>query len=152
MIHGYGRKARRTLATCRFTDEVTDLLARKIGKMPEYADCEIKSMGPFGLGATCSVSVKRGEDLLGFLTVGYNERDGIPFNYVDYDAPKRNVYPEDSIGDLNGFNYVTHPLPMDITEVLALVFHNAASLDEAETLTSTTVPGAASTNPWRIEK
>ncbi len=119
---GYGRKTRRSIATCRYTDEVTDLLARRIRKMPEYADCKIESMGPFGLGATCSVSVKRGDDLLGFLTVGYGPSEDAPFNYVDYNVPKKNTYPEGSIGDMNGFNYVNHTLPMDIGEVLKLVF------------------------------
>lgn len=117
-------KTRESLATCRYTDEVTDLLARRIRKMPEYADCEIQSMGPFGIGAKCSVSVKRGDDLLGFLTVGYDssEDENAPFHYVDYNAPKKNTYPEGSIGDMNGLNYVIHTLPMDIDEVLQLVF------------------------------
>ena len=122
-MNAYGRKTRRSISTCRYTDEVTDLLARRIRKMPEYADCKIESMGPFGLGATCSVSVMRGDDLLGFLTVGYGQNEfGTPFSYIDYNAPKKNTYPEGSIGDMNGFNYVSHTLPTDINEVLKLVF------------------------------
>lgn len=119
---GHGRKVRKSIATCRYTDEVADLLARRIRKIPEYADCKIESMGPFGLGATCSVSVMRGDDLLGFLTIGYGPSEDAPFNYVDYNAPKKNTYPEGSIGDMNGFNYVNHTLPMDINEVLKLIF------------------------------
>lgn len=125
---GYGRKTRRSIATCTYTDEVTDLLARRIRTMPEYTDCEVESMGPFGLGATCSVSVKRGDDLLGFLTVGYGQNGfGAPFSYIDYNAPKKNTYPEGSIGDMNGFNYVNHTLPMEINEVLKLVFKKEVS-------------------------
>ena len=121
-MKGYGRKTRRNITTCRYTDEVTDLLVRRIRKMPEYADCNIQSMGPFGFGAKCSVSVKRGDDLLGFLTVGYGSSKDAPFTYVDYDAPKKNIYPERSIGDWNGLNYAHQTLPMDINEVLKLVF------------------------------
>lgn len=125
---GNGRKTRRTIATCQFTDEVTDLLARRIRKMPEYADCKIESMGPFGLRATCSVSVERGNDLLGFLTVGYGQKEfGAPFTYDDYDAPKKRTYPNGSIGDMNGFNNITRTLPVDIDEVLKLVFKKEVS-------------------------
>lgn len=127
-MNAYGRKTRRSIATCLYTDEVTDLLARRIRKIPEYADCKIQSMGPFGLGAECSVSVKRGDDLLGFLTVGYGPNEfGAPFSYVDYNAPKKNTYPKGSIGDINGFNYVNHTLPMDINEVLKLVFKEVSA-------------------------
>ncbi len=127
-MNAYGRKTRRSIKTCRYTDEVANLLARRIRKMPEYADCKIECMGPFGLGATCSVSVKRGDDLLGLLTVGYGQNEfGAPFSYIDYNAPKKNTYPEGSIGDMNGFNYVNHTLPMDIGEVLKLVFKKEVS-------------------------
>lgn len=127
-MNAYGRKTRRSIATCLYTDEVTDLLARSIRKMPEYADCKVQSMGPFGLGAECSVSVKRGDEFLGFLTVGYGPNEfGAPFSYVDYNAPKKNTYPKGSIGDINGFNYVNHTLPMDINEVLKLVFKKEVS-------------------------
>lgn len=122
--YAYGRKkVRKRIATCLYTDEVTDLLARRIRKMPEYADCKIESRGPFGLGATCHVSVKRGEELLGFLTINYGPHGfGAPFEYTDYNAPKKHTYPDGSLGDLNGFNHVTRPLPMDIDEALKLVF------------------------------
>ena len=122
-MNAYGRKTRRSIATCLYTDEVVNLLARRIRKMPEYADCRVQSMGPFGLGAECSVSVKRGEELLGFLTVNYGPHEfGAPFEYTDYNVPKKHTYPDGSLGDLNGFNYVTRPLPMNIDEALKLVF------------------------------
>lgn len=124
MIRKYGRKTRQKLTTCVYTDEVTDLLARRIKQMPQYSDCKVESMGPFGLGATCSVSVRRGEELLGFLTVGYApSKTGFGnFEYIDYNAPSKKIYPKDSIGDLNGFNNVTHPLPTEIEDVIKLVF------------------------------
>ncbi len=122
-MNSYGRKTRRSIAKCLYTDEVTALLARRIRKIPEYANCKVQTMGSFGLGATCHVSVKRGEELLGFLTVNYGPHGfGAPFDYTDYNAPKKHTYPDGSLGDLNGFNYVTHPLPMDINDVLKLVF------------------------------
>ncbi len=120
MVKGYGRKTRRSIARCQYTDEVTDLLARRIRKMPEYANCKIESMGPFGLSAECSISVKNGEELLGFLTVRYGNHDG-SFAYVDYDAPKNRFYPIGSIGHINGFDRPTRPLPTDIDEAVKLV-------------------------------
>lgn len=118
---GYGRKTRRNLQKCRYTDEVTDLIARTIRKMPEYSKCRVDSMGPFGLGAECSVSVKDGDELLGFLTVTYGPyNEG--FEYVDYNAKKKSTYPKGSIGDINGFNNVTYPLPSNMSEVIDLVF------------------------------
>ncbi|MCR4991977.1 MAG: hypothetical protein K6A45_02925 [Lachnospiraceae bacterium] len=122
MIRGNGRKIRRKIEKCRFTDEVADLLARRIRQMPEYKDCEVSDMGPFGLGATCSVHVKRAGELIGFLTVGYGRKGFGDFEYLDYDAPRKNTYPLGSIGDLNGFNTQTRNLPTDIGEAVKLVF------------------------------
>ncbi len=124
MSKGYGRKTRLKLSTCQFTDEVTDLLARRIRQMPQYKDCKVNSMGPFGLGATCSVSVKRNDELIGFLTVGYepSESGFGSFNYRDYDAPEKHTYPKDSIGDMNGLNIQTRKLPTELDEVIKLIF------------------------------
>lgn len=123
MVRGYGRKIRRKIEKCKFTDEVTDLLVRRIRKMPEYADCKIEAFGPMGLGATCSVHVERAGELIGFLTVGYSNRSEFgDFTYVDYEAPRKNTYPLGSIGDLNGFNLQTKDLPRDIDEAVRLVF------------------------------
>ena len=52
---------------------------------------------------------------------------GAPFEYTDYSVPKKHTYPDGSLGDLNGFNYVTRLLPMDIGEVLKLVFKKEVS-------------------------
>ena len=121
MVKGYGRKARTKLSTCRFPEEVTDLLARRIRKMPAYKDCRVEDMGPFGLGCRCILSVKKNDKLIGFLEVKDGPY-GKGFSYVDYNAPKTNAFPKDSIGDINGFNDATLPLPSDIDEVLKLVF------------------------------
>ena len=125
MIRGYGRKIRRKIKTCRYTDEVAELLAREIRKDPRYRNCKVEAMGPFGLGATCSVSVRRNvlpknEELLGYLTITYGPNN--TFEYVDYSAPKKSTYPKNSIGDINGFNDVTYPLPTDLKEAVELVF------------------------------
>lgn len=124
MVKGYGRKTRLKLSTCQFTDEVTDLLARRIRQMPQYKDCKVNSRGPFGLGATCSVSVKKGDKLLGFLTVGYepSENGFGSFNYLDYNAPEKHTYPKGSIGDMNHLNIQTRKLPTELSEVIELVF------------------------------
>ena len=93
--------------------------------MPQYKDCKIESMGPFGIGATCSISVKKEDELIGFLTVGYDNSDYDDFgkfNYIDYNAPKKQTYPDGSIGDMNGFNYQTHKLPTEIDEAIKVVF------------------------------
>jgi hypothetical protein len=127
---GYGRKIRRKIENCRYTDEVADLLARRIRQMPEYKDCKVESMGPFGLGATCSVHVDRDGELVGFLTIGYNGEDAGNFNYVDYNAPKIKAYPEGSIGDMNGFNYQKQKLPTDINEAVGLVFDSVGKEKE----------------------
>ena len=121
------RKNRRILTTCKFTDEVTNVLAKHIAKISEYKDCEIISMGPFGLGANCIVCVKKDGEYLGSLTVTYAPGyDFGKFEYIDYEAPQKNTYPKDSIGDMNGFNYQTHSLPTDIEEVMKLVFKKGA--------------------------
>ncbi len=116
----YGRKIRRSIKNCKYNDEVTALLARRIRKMPEYAGCDVKCYGPFGLFTECSVSVKdKDGKQLGFLTV---TDDSEGFVYVDYDAPPLEVYPHGSIGEMNGGNNQKRPLPTDIEEVLKLVF------------------------------
>lgn len=127
MVKGYGRKTRLKISTCQFTDEVTDLLARRIRQMAEYKDCTICSMGPFGLGATCSISVKRNDELLGFLTVGYEPSESSfgSFNYLDYNAPEKHTYPKGSIGDMNNLNVKTCKLPTRLDEVINLVFKMA---------------------------
>lgn len=122
MIRGYGRKIRRKLEKCQFTDEVADLIARRIRQIPDYSDCEVKAYGPMGLGATCSVHVKRAGELIGFLTVGYGKNSFGDFEYLDYESPRKDIYPIGSIGDLNGFNYQTHSLPTDIGDAIKLVF------------------------------
>lgn len=117
----YGRKLRRSIARCKFADEVTDLLARKIRKNPKYSDCKVESYGPMGLGAECHVIVKRGDEYIGSLTVKSDVSDN--FVYVDYNAKRNSIYPKGSLGDINGFNNVTRPLPTDIDEALKLVFY-----------------------------
>ena len=114
----YGRKNRRSLTSCLYADEVTDFIAKKIAAA--HPEMDVASRGPFGLFAQCSVSVKLGEDLVGFLTVREG-RDGC-FEYVDYASPEKNTYPKDSIGDMNGGNLVVHPLPVDMKKVFELAF------------------------------
>ena len=91
MINRYGRKTRLKITTCQYTDEVTELLARKIRKMEQYKDCKITCYGPMGLGATCSISVERNDELIGFLTIGYapSETGFGSFEYRDYNAQKK---------------------------------------------------------------
>ena len=120
MSLAYGRKVRHKIETCRYSDEVTALLARRIKKMPEYKDCEVTCYPPMGLDCNCSIAVKnQTSTTIGFLTITDRENG---FVYVDYNAPKLNAYPKDSIGDINGFNNVKRPLPTDIDEAIKLVF------------------------------
>lgn len=115
----YGRKTRLKISTCRYADEVTNLLARRIKKIDRYKNCKITCYPPMGLDAACSISVKDGEQLLGWLTI-VDRQDG--FVYNEYKAPKINTYPKDSIGDINGFNIPKKDLPTDIDEAIKLVF------------------------------
>lgn len=119
MVRGYGRKIRHKITTCRYADEVTDLLARRIKQIDKYKNCDVTCYPPMGLDASCSISVKRGEELLGFLTIMDRENG---FVYNDYKAPKNKAYPDGSIGDLNGFNIPKRELPTDIEEAVKLVF------------------------------
>ena len=119
MVRGYGRKIRHKISTCKYADEVTDLLARHIKKMDEYKNCKVKCYPPMGLDAKCSISVKNGEKLIGFLTIMDRENG---FVYDDYNAPKSNIYPKDSIGDINGFNIQKKELPTEIDKAINLVF------------------------------
>lgn len=124
MIKGYGRKVRRSITKCMYTDEVAELIARRIRQKPEYKHYTVDAMGPFGLGAECMVAVKDGNEYIGSLTIRYapSESGFGSFEYTDYNAPKKRAYPKGSIGDINGFNDVTRPLPTDIEEVIRLVF------------------------------
>lgn len=104
-----GRKrALRSIKSCGFTYEVTELLARKMKKMPQYANCDIESMGPFGMKAESSVSVRDGDNLIGFLTVRYGYNGA--FEYVDYNR---------KISSLNG--YATKVLPTKLEDAIKLV-------------------------------
>ena len=111
---------RRSISKCRFTGEVTNIIARYISKLPEYQDCEIISMGPFGICATCTVLIKRNDDYIGSLTVDYGTEG--KFNYVDYNAPKTNAFKPGTIGDMNGLNHPRKPLPASMDEILNLIF------------------------------
>ena len=124
MTGKFGRRSRRKIEKCQYTDEVADLIARRIRKMPEYKHCTVDSMGPFGLSAESRVMVKDGDNYVGSLAIRYGGKASNfqSFEYVDYSAPKKTTYPKDSIGDMNGFNYVTRPLPFDVDEVVKLVF------------------------------
>ncbi len=120
MVKGYGRKTRRSIATCRYSEEVADLLARRIKKMPEYSHYEIDAFGPLGLGAESHVSVKDGDEIIGWLSIKDDNHGN--WVYTDYGKPSKETYPDGSIGALNGFNNPTSPLPTDINEAIALVF------------------------------
>jgi len=124
----YGRKNRRSIQKCRYSDEVVNLIAKHLAKEPSLQDCTIECYGPFGLDAECSVSVRRNSineepDIVGFLTVTdrRDAQDNLVWVYKDYSKPSTGAYPKGFIGDLNGFNRPVCNLPRDMSEVMRLV-------------------------------
>lgn len=103
-----GRRTLRSIKSCGFTYEVADLLVRKLKKMSQYANCDIQRLGPSGMKAESSVSVKDGDRLIGFLTIRYGYNGA--FEYVDYNR---------KISSLN--SYATKVLPTKLEDAIKLV-------------------------------
>ena len=117
-----GRKIRRKIENCRYADEVTALIARRVQQLPEYKGCKVERYGPVGQDATCSIAVHAPNgDLMGYLSIVYR---GDGFKYNDYTAPESGAYPKGSIGDMNGFNVRKRTLPLDINAVLDILFQS----------------------------
>lgn len=122
-----GRKrALRSIKSCGFTYEVTELLARKMKKMPQYANCDIESMGPFGMKAESSVSVKDGDSLIGFLTVRYGYNGA--FEYVDYNRK------------IGSYNYATKVLPTKLDDAIKLVLSKGQEIPRPAPIKSNDTP------------
>ena len=108
---------KRLVKNCKYTWEVVDVLKRLIQKMPKYAGCKVETYGPFGMCCESSIYVKKGRNIIGDLCV---IDCGDWFSQRTYQLT--NEYPSDSIGDLNGMNYKSVPLPKGNSEVLERVF------------------------------
>lgn len=75
-----------------------------------------KVYGPFGLRADCSIYVKKG-NMLGEITLTFDSNWRLHYDTGEKDGS----YERGSIGDLNGFDNVTAPLPDSVSEIAALL-------------------------------
>ncbi len=101
------------IASCKSTWEVVHLLAQQIKKMPEYAECEISTYGPFGVSAECSVFIndKKTLDIIGSIHVHYDHESESGFSYgaAREDRSRINILKE-------------KPLPADIKAAIDCLF------------------------------
>ena len=103
-------------------------------------DCEkFEILGPFGLRAETSIFFKKTNSTAQYcdysLTVtlhvehndnndykGYYCEPTVKRVWLQYNTGKRrNNYPQGSIGDLNGFDIIEAPLPLEIEEIIKII-------------------------------
>lgn len=113
------RTKKRLIKNCTRSWEVAQVLERMVKNDPKYSDCEVNSYGPFGLCCESSVFVKRGDDVIGDLSI--IEGHGM-FPFYRRTFERIGDYPAGSIGDMNGMNYRSVPLPLDNQAAYDLIF------------------------------
>lgn len=114
---------KRYVRNCKHTWEVAEVIARCVKRDQRSQGCKVSVYGPFGLACESSVYVKRGDKIIGSLRIVFgpdDESGKFTFEYRTYETT--GCYPPGSIGELNGFNYKTLPLPIENDVCVDLVF------------------------------
>ena len=88
-------------------------IAEKLEKLTGY---KATVYPPMGLRASIGIALNDGRELKGFITLTCTK------NIIYYDTGKvKERYPQGSIGELNGFENETKPLPDSIDEIWEII-------------------------------
>lgn len=111
-------------------EHIIEPLAKKLA---DHFGLEYELYGPFGM--ECETSIYLSKDLNVSIcdqkTISLTLRPDWEKNWLTYNTGKKiNRYPKGSLGDMNGYNDVYAPLPMEFDEILKLVTNDFEKVEK----------------------